>query len=481
MITTGRTLAGRYNLQHQLATGGTARVYVATDEVLGRQVAVKLLDSELAESSDPAGRERFLREGRTAAQFVHPNAVMVLDAGEDDGELFLVLELVEGPTLAQHLRAQGALPVDECVRIAGQLLGVLAAAHEQGVVHRDVKPANVLLTPTGDVKLADFGIAKRFDDLEDSVTSTGLVVGTPRYLAPEQLTGGHVSAASDVYAVGIVLFEMLAGRPPFRGANLSEAVAQQQAGPPPDVRSVRPDVPAALAAVISAALAPDPTRRPNGAAAMAQMLQDLDATATPLVEEQEPAQDAAVTQVTPRTEVMAAMPAAPLPPPSPAARRSSQQLYRRRRHGWMALPVVVAVLSAIGLVVLVAATRDGTPDPLEVVPPTEQQVAPDEPAPPADGAVPPDEVVPGFPWTDDLEVFLAQLEDDPQRVGPAGEEIARDLRLTLEQNGRPHQARAASALQEKVVDLAKTEQLDPGIMMVLHGLLEPLAQSPGRS
>src|SRR5690606_32887673 len=153
-----------------------------------------------------------------AASFVHPNAVTTFDAGEDDDTLFMVMELVEGPTLAAHLAGgTGPLPVVDALAIADQVLAALAAAHEQGIVHRDVKPANILLTADGCAKLADFGIARRFDDLDAALTGTGLVLGTPRYLTPEQVQGKPTGPATDVYAAGLLLFEMLSGEVPLVG------------------------------------------------------------------------------------------------------------------------------------------------------------------------------------------------------------------------------------------------------------------------
>jgi serine/threonine-protein kinase len=263
-----RALADRYVLGEPLGSGGSSRVHVAVDKRLDRRVAVKLLDSNVAATADPAARERFLREGRTTAAFNHRHAVTVFDAGEDDGDLYLVMELVDGPSLAELMARSGPLPIEQAVRIAAKVLSALAAAHAVGIVHRDVKPANILLGPNGAVKLADFGIAKRFDDLSASVTSTGMVVGTPRYLSPEQARGEAATPASDVYSMGVVLFEMLTGRQPFEGdAAIAIAVAQQ-AGPAPDVRSLRPEVPVALASVVAHALAAQPSARPATAAEM---------------------------------------------------------------------------------------------------------------------------------------------------------------------------------------------------------------------
>ncbi len=191
-----RVLAERYALEHELAVGGFARVYRGTDRRLGRPVAVKLLEAGRIATADPEAKRRFVREARSSAGFTHPHAVTVFDAGEADGELFIVMELVDGPSLAEAMAERGPLPEGDAVRIATQVLSALGAAHASGIVHRDVKPANILLDARGDAKLADFGIAKRFDDLTDSLTATGLIVGTLRYLSPEQARGEPISPAS---------------------------------------------------------------------------------------------------------------------------------------------------------------------------------------------------------------------------------------------------------------------------------------------
>ena len=255
-----RVLAGRYALEDELAAGGFARVYRAMDRRLNRPVAVKVLDAGRVASADPGAMKRFVREARSSAGFAHPHAVTVFDAGEADGELFLVMELVDGPSLAELIAERGPLPEDEAVRIATQVLSALGAAHASGIVHRDVKPANILLDGRGDSKLADFGIAKRFDDLTDSLTATGLVIGTLRYLAPEQARGEPVSPAADVYAVGVILHEMLTGAPPFADESLL-AAANRDRQAVPRVDAVRPDVTLPVTDAVARALAPDPADR----------------------------------------------------------------------------------------------------------------------------------------------------------------------------------------------------------------------------
>jgi serine/threonine-protein kinase len=234
-------------LREIVGAGGVARVHRAVDRHLERDVAIKMLDDQQARSADPSGRDRFLREARSAARLQHPHLVTVYDAGEDAGELFLVMELVDGQSLAAIISQRAPLPVDEAVSIAVQILDGLSAVHADGVIHRDVKPANVLVNGTGRAMLTDFGIAKRLDDIEENLTSVGMVVGTPTYLAPEQATGARLGIATDVYLVGLVLDEMLTG--------------QRPAGSALDPRRARSDVPAAVADAVKRATDPDPRRR----------------------------------------------------------------------------------------------------------------------------------------------------------------------------------------------------------------------------
>jgi eukaryotic-like serine/threonine-protein kinase len=453
-------LAGRYRLGEQIAVGGSARVVAAIDERLGRRVAVKLVDAAVVDATDPAARQRFVRESRASAGFSHPHAVAVYDAGEDAGLLYLVMELVDGPSVAQ-LVAGGPLPIERAVRIAEQVLAALEAAHASGVVHRDVKPANVLITPSGDAKLADFGIAKRFDDLTESVTRTGFVVGTPRYLAPEQALGRPLTPASDVYAVGVLLYEMLAGVPPYDGATATEAALAHQVAPVPDVTERRPDVPPAIAAAVARALAKDPADRFQTARAMASALRRSPTG----------------------TQVMPAV------PPRAADRPTGTGATRTRPdHRWLVVATVgVLVLSAVAAVVIaddddVLAPGGTSPSSPATTP---ASTAPTTVAPTTVATVPPTtvppvpEVIPGFPATDDVAQFLAQVEANPSLVGPAGEELAEELAKVLEEGGRK-QADRADELLEKLDEWAEEEELAPEIVAALQPLLVPLADQPGR-
>jgi serine/threonine protein kinase len=256
-------LLERYALDEVIGAGGAAKVFRADDRALDRVVAVKVLDDAIARSADPGGRERFLHEARSAARFQHPNLVTVYDAGEDGGELFLVMEYVDGRSLADVIAERAPMPVDESVSIASQILGGLAAVHAHGTIHRDVKPANVLVDIDGRVRLADFGIAKRLDDIEAAVTAAGTLVGTPHYLAPEQATGQPLSPATDVYQVGLVLDEMLTGERAGGSTPVTAASAS-----PVDPRRARSDVPDRVATAVVRATQPDPSRRFQSATAM---------------------------------------------------------------------------------------------------------------------------------------------------------------------------------------------------------------------
>jgi serine/threonine-protein kinase len=246
-------LANRYELGDALGAGGMARVVSAYDNVLHRDVAIKLIHDSSA--GDPTSRERMLREARAAAGLHHPNTVAVFDAGEADGRPFIVMERVVGWSLGDRLQDEGPLSVADTLAIADAVLAALQAAHARGLVHRDVKPSNILLPDSGGVKLADFGIAKALAETSAGLTSTGQLLGTPRYLAPEQVAGRPASPASALYSLAVVLYQCLTGEPPFMAETpLAEALAHQRE-PVPEVAKAAPHVPAAVARTVERALA----------------------------------------------------------------------------------------------------------------------------------------------------------------------------------------------------------------------------------
>ncbi|HET7566804.1 MAG TPA: serine/threonine-protein kinase [Gaiellaceae bacterium] len=260
-------VAGRYEVRRPLGHGAMATVDLAHDEELDRPVALKRLADNLAR--DDERRHRFVREARLAARLSHPNVVRVYDVGEDDGRPFIAMEYVEGETLADLVARRGALPPAEAAELGIQACHALAAAHAAGLVHRDVKPQNLLLRHDGTLKLGDFGIAVGLEGTR--LTEAGTVLGTAAYLAPEQARGDDVTAAADVYGLGAVLYELLTGRPPRTVTSLGQ-LGGADAYRIPDVRRQAPNVPPALADAVARCLAFEPAERPASAAALAREL-----------------------------------------------------------------------------------------------------------------------------------------------------------------------------------------------------------------
>ncbi|MFF7180097.1 protein kinase [Streptomyces sp. NPDC008121] len=242
-----------------IGRGGMGEVWQATDEVLGRSVAVKLM---LGHEVDPSAGDRFRLEAQTAARLSHPHVVGVFDFGTWDGKLFLVMELVDGPSLASDAGAPSVLPPERVAVVAAHAAAGLAAAHREGVVHRDIKPGNLLVDAGGAVKLADFGIARFVDDPSGALTTTGQIVGTGLYLAPERALGQPASSASDVYSLGCVLYQLLTGRPPFQGDTATALLYQHIDTPPAPPRQLGVGLPAAFEAYLLSMLAKQPEQRP---------------------------------------------------------------------------------------------------------------------------------------------------------------------------------------------------------------------------
>lgn len=247
----GTRLGGRYRLEARIGQGGMSTVYRALDETLQRRVAVKLMNREVLSDSDQL--ERFRREARAVAQLNHPHVVGVIDAGEDEGRPYIVFEYVEGETLKERIRRGGRLPIPEAVAYAIEIARALGAAHARHIVHRDVKPQNVLIDEEGSCKVTDFGIARTLD--EEGLTADGRVLGTTDYVSPEQALGHPVTGQSDLYSLGVLLYEMLTGQVPFRGESQVAVAMKHVRDTLPDVQAKRPEVSAALAAVIDRATA----------------------------------------------------------------------------------------------------------------------------------------------------------------------------------------------------------------------------------
>jgi serine/threonine protein kinase len=260
-------LADRYELRVRIASGGMATVWRAFDRRLGREVAVKVLSESLA--ADERFRRRFEREAQHIASLSHPNIVVVHDAGIDGDQLFIVMELVKGRSLRQLLAESAPLPPPMIARLAADVSAGLGHAHEADILHRDIKPGNILVTESGVSKLADFGIAKATEETVD-ITDSGAILGTVSYASPEQLSGDPLGPSSDLYSLGCVLYECAAGRPPFVADNLAALVTQQQFSSPEPLGDVSPEVPPQLGDTIMQALRKDPAQRFDSAGEMGE-------------------------------------------------------------------------------------------------------------------------------------------------------------------------------------------------------------------
>ncbi len=352
------TLPDRYRVVRHIANGGMASVWEAHDELLDRRVAVKVLASHLGE--DDRARRRFAREARTAAGLsTHPNVVTIYDVGEHDGKSFIVMECVAGGTVADRLRAGEKIPHDVALGWLEDAGSALDAAHDAGIVHRDVKPANMLIDEKGRLALADFGIARL--GLEDQITQTGQVLGTAAYIAPEQAMGEPSTAASDRYALAVVAFELLTGTKPFSAENFAAQARAHVEDEPPLASERNADIPPAADRVLARGMAKDPADRWKSAGAMVDALEE--ALAAP------PPRRAAVAAPDPSaTRVMGATP----PPARPARTAATSGAPRRR--GWSVGAVVaIAALLLVAGAAVALVTAGGDKDP--------KQTARQEPTP----------------------------------------------------------------------------------------------------
>jgi eukaryotic-like serine/threonine-protein kinase len=303
-VVAGRLLGGRYQIERLLGGGGMATVWCGRDLRLDRPVAIKEVSGEGLRQ--PMALERFDREARAVSRLQHPNVVSVYDFGTQNGAPYLVMELVEGPTVA-GLLVEGPLPVADVLAMAGQVCDGLAAAHAAAIIHRDIKPDNLILTPSGVVKICDFGLARLLDPSgKGNLTGPATAMGSPRYMAPEQISGGPVDPRTDLYALGCTMYAMLAGDPPFTAGGPLNIVHQHITAPPEPLRLRRPEVPPAVEALVAELLAKKPDERPPDAAAVRARI---------AAEQADPAAASALSTL---VRAAAASPAASTAPAAPA-------------------------------------------------------------------------------------------------------------------------------------------------------------------
>jgi len=445
---TSRVLADRYEVGALLGSGGSSHVYRARDRRLDRDVAAKILHLGHGE---PQARERFLREALLGGRISHPNAVKVLDAGEDGAGLYIIMELVAGEGLAARLARAGPLREEEAVAIAVQVLDVLDAAHRVDVVHRDVKPSNILLGEDGRARLVDFGIAKPLQDLTAGLTRTGEILGTAKYLSPEQARGDPPGPATDLYAVGAVLFDAVSGRPPFIADSPVALVLAHRDETPPPLASVTDAVHPGVAAVIDQALAKDPSQRPSSAAAMGTALRN--ALEHPRVGE---------------TAVLGR------PAPPPAAPASAPVSTSRRT-----ILIAGAVGALLGLAAVALANRDGD-DRASVRSDAVQDTTSTAPA--STVTIATTTTTAPTTTTTTTVVSIGTLTDllsaGPENYGKKGRDLLDKLQELQRERGRDRAEKAADLIED-IDDWVDDGELDAAFAAQARQLLEPLA-SPGR-
>ncbi len=443
---------GRYITDRQIGRGGMATVWKAHDTVLERDVALKRLRPALLDDHEIA--ERFRREAESVAGLSHPGIVRMLDRGEDAEGPFLVMELVEGEDLKARIKREGALPPEDARRICAQVARALEYAHARGLVHRDIKSQNVLLDADGNAKLTDFGIARLMEGPSDSgLTKTGMMVGSSDYLAPEQAEGRAVDGRTDIYALGIVLWECLTGKLPFPGESFVSVAMRHVTDALPDPRSAAAGIPAQLAACTMRAAAKRPEQRFQSAGSFAQALEEPgggDTANLPPVDD-------------PWHRDQDATGRAPL--------RGTRRRPRRRLAALAGL-IAAAVVATGGYLALTALDGDGGSTPTPVI--TSLPITLDDYDPQGDGAEQPDLVprasdgIPDTAWTTEL------YEDVPEFGGFSKSGVG--LLLTAPRDSRPTEIDITSTTPGANFEIRTEDDLDPGTPPITSGTFDGTAQ-----
>lgn len=467
----GDVLSDRYVLGERIGRGGMAEVYRARDRRLGRDVAVKVLAPHLLQ--EPGAARQLQREARSAASIRHPGVVAVHDAGSDGDTHYLVMELVEGPTLSEVLAAEGPLPPDRAAAMAAAIADAVQAAHERGVVHRDLKPSNVLFDADGAVRVTDFGIAHAAGGTT-TATATALIAGSVPYLAPEQARGEDPSPAADLYALGCLLFESLTGRRPFTGATSAALIAAHLHADPPRPSEVRPDLPPWLDDAVVRALAKDPAeRQPDAAALAAELRRGLqgvtgtvaDATTVPMIG-------------------LAGTETVTLPPADPDTPPRRPLPWRWAAGGAVAALLVagaIAGLTRIGDPSSAEPNADASPTEPAAAAPSASPTAAPSPAPTSEPEAQPTDPDPAPTDPAAAATQVREHLDEARRTFRIAEDDAEDLDDRLAEvvdkhrEGKRDDARKKlDELRRKVEDLAEKGRIDRSLQEDLRDALDDL-------
>lgn len=420
---------------------------------------MKLLD---VASDDPNARERFLREALIGGRINHPNAVTVFDTGDDDGTLYITMELIDGEDLARRLRRMGPLPPAEAVAVAAQVLGVLEVAHENGIIHRDIKSSNILLEPDGTARLADFGIAQPLGELSSQLTGTGQIIGTAKYLSPEQASGEVLTSATDLYSTGVVLYEMLAGDVPFGGDHpVAIALAHQQQELPP-LRARASHVDPQLAAVVERSLRKDPAARYPSAASMRSALSDPSSSTAAL-----DADTGTTTAVVQAHGGGSGTSRLPVPNAGAKPRPAARSWFHRRSR--LAVALVGGVIAA--LIAVAVSIDNGSRAPNHVA--TGAETTPTSAKPPAEQPTTPT-TTREAPTTPTLGELTDRVAADPDAYGDKGSDLLNALQ-EVQREKPDKQAKKATRVLEEIDKWVAEGKLDATIADQARAVLRPIA------